>query len=95
MKYFGLLALLISNSVLASSGFNFFGEASHLTHIPAHTLALVFGAMIIVVSGVYYRYKTATVKNVVIPDKGITVRNLIESLGQMMYNTAKTVMGVS
>lgn len=93
MKFFGLLALLITNTVWASSGFNFFGEASHITHIPAHTLALVFGSLIIISSGVYYRYKTASVKNVVVPDKGITIRNLIESLGQMMYNTAKTVMG--
>jgi hypothetical protein len=31
--------------------------------------------------GFAYRVKTSAVKNVVIPDKGITLRNILEMLG--------------
>src|SRR5665647_504237 len=93
MKLIGLIALLLAGPVMASSGFNFFGEASHAIHIPAHTLALIFGALIFIVTGVFYRYQLSSVKNAVIPDKGISLRNILEALGQMIYNTGNTVMG--
>lgn len=93
MKLLGLLGLFLANSAFASSGFNFFSEASHATHIPAHTLALVVGSLVMIVMGVLYRAQLSSVKNYVIPDKGISTRNLVEALGQAMYGTAKTVMG--
>lgn len=93
MKLLGLLGLFLAQSAAASSGFNFFNEASHLTHIPAHTLALVAGSLILLVIGLVYRAQISGVKNYIIPDKGITPRNLIEALGQAMYSTSKTVMG--
>lgn len=93
MKYLCLIALLFTNSVWASGGYNFFTNASHALHIPAHTIALIFGTMIFLVWGLMYRAKVSSLKNATIPDKGITARNLLESLGQAMYNTAKTVMG--
>jgi F-type H+-transporting ATPase subunit a len=93
MKLLGFIGLFLSGSALASGGFNFFTEASHAFHVPAHTLALVVGSLIMIVAGVAYRAQLSGVKNYVIPDKGITVRNVLESLGQAMYSTAKTVMG--
>lgn len=93
MKLLGLLGLFLAQSAFASGGFNFFGEASHAIHVPAHTLALVVGSLILVVSGVFYRAQVSSAKNYVIPEKGISIRNLIEALGQAMYGTAKTVMG--
>ena len=93
MKLLGLIALFISQSVWASGGFNFFSEGSHALHIPAHTLALLFSTTLFLVVGILYRSKLSSVKNIVVPDKGITLRNLFESLGQMIYSTSKTVMG--
>lgn len=93
MKYISLIALLFSQSALASGGYNFFTNASHATHIPAHTIALIVASLLFVAAGFAYRAKTSTAKNVVIPDKGITLRNIIEALGQMIYNSAKSVMG--
>ena len=84
MKLLGLLVLLFSSSLWASGGYNFFTNASHIFHIPAHTLALIFGSLVFLAVGVYYRAKVSTVKNVVIPDKGVSVRNIVESLAQMM-----------
>lgn len=93
MKLLGLLGLFLAQSAFASGGFNFFGEASHAIHVPAHTLALVVGSLVMIVSGVFYRAQVSAAKNYVIPEKGISIRNLVEALGQAMYGTAKTVMG--
>jgi F-type H+-transporting ATPase subunit a len=93
MKLLGLLVLFFSSSLWASGGYNFFTNASHVFHIPAHTIALTFGSLVFLAIGIYYRAKVSTVANVVIPDKGISVRNIVESLAQMMMNTARSVMG--
>lgn len=93
MKLLGFIALFISQSTWAAGGFNFFTEASHATHIPAHTLALIAGSLVFLFAGVFYRSKVSAVKNIVIPDKGVTHRNIFETLGGMIYNTSKTVMG--
>jgi F-type H+-transporting ATPase subunit a len=93
MKYLYIFALLFTNSVWASGGYNFFTNASHALHIPAHTIALAFGSLIFLVCGLIYRAKISSLKNATIPDKGITLRNILEALGQAMFNTAKTVMG--
>ncbi len=93
MKYLSLIALLATQSAFASGGYNFFTNASHATHIPAHTIALIFGSLVFLVVGLMYRAKVSSLKNATIPDKGITVRNIVESLGQAMYSTAQNVMG--
>lgn len=93
MKLLGFIALLVSQSALASGGFNFFTEASHKFHIPAHTIALIVGSLAFIAIGVLYRSKIAGAKNVVVPDKGVSVRNLVETLGEMIYSTGKSVMG--
>ena len=93
MKILGLFGLIITQSAFASGGYNFFTEASHAFHIPAHTLALLFGSLVMIAAGFAYRAQTSGAKSIIIPDKGITVRNIIEALGQGMYETSKTVMG--
>lgn len=93
MKLLAFIGLFVSQAALASGGYNFFENASHALHIPAHTLALIFGSLIFLVCGIAYRAQISNVKNFVIPDKGTSVRNILEALGQSMYSTAKTVMG--
>ena len=93
MKLLGFIGLLLSQSAMAAGGFNFFTEASHALHVPSHTLALVVGAVVMLVAGLVYRAQVSSAKNFVIPDKGISTRNILEALGQSMYSTAKTVMG--
>lgn len=93
MKLIGFIGLFITQAAFASSGYNFFTQASHATHLPAHTLALIFGSLILIVAGVVYRAQLASSKNFIIPDKNISARNILEALGEAMYGTAKTVMG--
>ena len=93
MKFLGLIGLILAPSAFAAGGFNFFAEASNATHIPVQTLALIVGSLVMIVMGVAYRAQISNAKNFVIPDKGISTRNLVEALSQAMYGTAKTVMG--
>ncbi len=93
MKVLGLIGLIFSQSALASGGFNFFTLASDASHIQPHVLALVAGSLVLIIIGVVYRAQLSTAKNYIIPDRGISARNLVEALGQSMYGTAKTVMG--
>lgn len=93
MKFLGLIGLFFAQSALASGGYSFFAEASHAVHIPAHTLALIVGSLVLLVTGLVYRAQISSAKNVIIPDRGISTRNMVEALGQAMYGTAKTVMG--
>lgn len=93
MKLLGFIGLFLTLPAFASGGYNFFTEASHGLHIPAHTLALIVGSIIMITAGVFYRAQLSNAKNYVIPDAGISIRNILESLGQAMYSTAKTVMG--
>ncbi len=93
MKLLGFIVLLATQSAFASGGFNFFVEGSHATHIPPQTLALIFGSLIFLVIGFVYRAKLSATKNFIVPDRGISVRNMFEALSQSIYNTAKTVMG--
>ncbi len=93
MKLLGFIGLFLSQSALAAGGFNFFTEASLALHLPSHTLALVAGSLIMLLAGLIYRAQVSNAKNYVIPDKGVSTRNILEALGQAMYSTAKTVMG--
>lgn len=93
MRYIALLALCLSSTAFASGGFSIFGELSHAVHVPAHTLALFVGSAVLLFIGFYYRFALSSAKNVIIPDKKTSLRNIVEALGQAMYNTSKTVMG--
>jgi F-type H+-transporting ATPase subunit a len=93
MKYSALILLFLASTAWAGGGYNFFTEASHAFHLPEQTLALIFGSILFVIIGIIYRSSVSSVKNAIIPDQGITLRNIIETLGEAMYGTAKTVMG--
>jgi F-type H+-transporting ATPase subunit a len=93
MKLLGFVGLFLTQSAFAAGGFSIFGQIESATTLPAHSAALVVGSLIMLVAGLVYRAQLSNVKNFIIPDKGITSRNIMEALGQAMYGTAKTVMG--
>ncbi|OFZ36829.1 MAG: ATP synthase F0 subunit A [Bdellovibrionales bacterium RIFOXYD12_FULL_39_22] len=66
---------------------------SHHFHIPQHVLALVLVGIMLTALGVVYRLKLSKVENIIIPDKGITTRNIVEALGQFIYNQCQAIMG--
>ena len=92
-KLISLLALLLTSSAFAASGFTWLGGVAHSLHIPAHTLTFIIIGMLLTLAGLVYRSKISKVSNVVIPDKGITFRNFIELYGNFIYGQCKTVIG--
>lgn len=86
-------SILFSTNVIAAGGFTWLGPLSHAWHIPEHILTFVLVGLILVVVGLVYRSKVNAVNNIVIPDKGFTFRNLVEGIGQFLYDQCKGVMG--
>lgn len=95
MKKISLIFLLsfFSINVYASGGFTWLGPVAHALHVADHVIGLLLIAFILIVSGLVYRSKLAKVSNVIIPDKGITFRNIIELYGSFIYSQCKAVLG--
>lgn len=99
-----ILCMLIPSISMASDGFNwvnlvsqnvglehFFHEnhIHHYTHVPTFLLIGLF----LVVIGLIYRAKTSNIENAIVPDRGITLRNMVELYGSFIYAQAKAVLG--
>ena len=94
MKKLAALSLLfLSFDSYAGSGFRWIGTVAHNFHIPEHILTFVFIGTLLTIIGLTYRAKIAKVSNVVIPDKGITFRNLVEAYGKFIYTQCNAVLG--
>jgi F-type H+-transporting ATPase subunit a len=88
-----LLTALLSQSTFAASGFTWFSGIAHSLHIPGHTITFIFVGIVLLTIGLIYRSKISSVSNVVIPDKGITLRNLVELYGNFIYGQVKSIIG--
>ena len=93
MKLFILFfAAIISASALAS-GFTFISGISHQLHISEHTLTFIVVSIILMALGFAYRTTLAKSSRPLVPDRGITFRNIYEGFGQFVYNLCVSVMG--
>jgi F-type H+-transporting ATPase subunit a len=54
---------------------------------------LILGSLVLLGSGVFYRYKISSVKNPIVPDRGTSLRNVLEALAQSIRGTSITIMG--
>lgn len=94
MKYIiSIVLLLSSQSALAAGGFTWLHSIAHAFHLPEHTVTFLVTSLIFVIGGLYFKLKTATVEAAIVPDKGISYRNLIEAIGEFIYTLAKNTMG--
>ena len=106
MRNFSLVTLLalITSNAQASGGFTWMtqlakatgleeqmnrGGLHHYEHIPTFLLVL----LVLVLTGFYYRAKTKNVDAAVVPDRGITYRNIVELYGSFIYTQARAVLG--
>lgn len=94
MKFLiALFAGLFSTSALASGGFTWLGGIAHSFHLPWQTITFIFVCSLFLVAGFIYRAKTASVDNALVPDKGFSFRNVIETFGDFLFDLAKNIMG--
>lgn len=93
LKLLALIPLLFSSTVYAAYEWTFLGVVTKQTGIPEHILTFSMVGTFLILIGLIYRSKIAAVSNVVIPDKGITLRNVVEAYGRFIYNQCNAVIG--
>jgi F-type H+-transporting ATPase subunit a len=90
---------MISGSALASGGFTWYQSILDTFHIAKenaladHTATFLFMSVVFIIGGLIYRVKTRTVEESLVPDKGISYRNIIEAFGEFIYTLSKNTMG--
>ncbi len=95
MKKLYSLFSLFSFSAHASGGYTWISDISKTYHItiPEYQIGLVLVGLIILTFGLIYNLKIKKVENVIIPDRGITLRNFAEAYGNFIYGQCKAIIG--
>lgn len=93
MRISTLIFSLFAPTLAMASGYTFMSQLEHVLHVQQHIITFALVGLIFILKGVFYRAKVSSVKNPIIPDKGITFRNAFEALGQFIYNLARNIMG--
>ena len=91
-KLLALTLLLNAQTAVASGGAFTWISSLHLP-IAEHVATMIFVSFLLIIGGFIYRSKIANVSNVVIPDKGITFRNISELYGNFIYGQCKAILG--
>jgi F-type H+-transporting ATPase subunit a len=93
-KLLGLVLIgLTFSSVSHAGGFTFFSSLAHKAHVPEHMFTFTFIAILLTIAGLLYRSKVASAENAMIPDAGISYRNIVEAFGEFIYNLCRSTMG--
>ena len=105
-KLISLLSLLICSNAFAAGGFTWMSSLSKATgldqvlhqdfptvHHTEHIVTFIFVGLIFLVITLLYRMKVTNVEAAVVPDKGVTFRNIVEMYGSFIYGQAKAVLG--
>lgn len=91
---FLFLSLLLSQNVFGS-GFTYLSGLSHSLHVPEHVLTYIFVMLGILLLGALYKVKVAGLgkESLIIPDDGISVRNIVEFVGGSIFDLVKNIVG--
>lgn len=88
-----ILSLIFSSNAHAAGGFTWLSGIAHAIHVPEHVLTFILVGLFITLIGLIYRSKISKVNNLVIPDRGISVRNIVELFGNFIYGQVKQIIG--
>lgn len=93
MRITTLILFLLAPTLAKASGYTFLSHFEHAFHVKQHIITFALVGLLFVLTGIVYRAKVSGVKKPVIPDQGITFRNVFEALGQFIYNLCRNIMG--
>ena len=106
MRKFSVVTLLtlISSNAHAAGGFTWVTQFGKKTGIEAafqsfgmetydHILTFLIVMVGLLLTGLFYKSRTKDINASVIPDKGITFKNIIEMYGSFIYGQARAVLG--
>ena len=87
--------LLFSPAGWSAEGFTWIGALIHKTHLSVgeHVLTFALVGLFLAFCGFLYRAKVSKISNIVIPDKGITFRNIVELYGNFIYSQCRAIIG--
>ena len=92
----GLVLWSVGPWAFAGNDFTWIGALAHGFNLPhgADTV-LTFGlvGLLLGLLGLLYRMRIKRVGDVVLPDRGVSVRNLVEAYGQFIYDQCKFAFG--
>jgi F-type H+-transporting ATPase subunit a len=91
MKKLMPLGIFLSLPAHASGGFTWISSLN--LPIPEYLIGLFGVGAFLILMGILYKRKISLVENVIIPDRGITLRNIFEAYGQFTYDQCKAIIG--
>jgi F-type H+-transporting ATPase subunit a len=103
-KLFIIFLGLLSTNTFANEGFTWLSQLAKVTGIEEqfhaagihhfeHVLTFSLVGILLVIAGLVYRSKTVNPNAAVIPDRGITFKNIVELYGSFIYAQTKAVLG--
>jgi F-type H+-transporting ATPase subunit a len=106
MKKLFIIAFFSSmfSSAMASDGFTWMSQVAKATGIEAafhhngihhyeHVLTFILIGVLLLVAGLVYRKKTANLDVAVVPESGITFKNIAEMYGSFIMTQCRAVLG--
>lgn len=72
---------------------NIYAPLEHALHIPSVIQAALLATLLLVVAGFVLRRQIAAAQGGVVPDEGVTLRNVVEVLVDALASLARDVMG--
>jgi len=89
------IGLFFLNSAFANEGFTWISSALHSSHIPLAEHVVTFLLVVVILMAVAFSYRASVAKsnNLIIPDKGITIRNLLEAYGNFILSQCRAIIG--
>lgn len=94
-KFYIPSILLIWSKISFASGYTFLGPVAHTLAIPEHILSYSAVIICLLLAGLAYRVKILALgkNSVIIPDEGISVRNVMEFTGGKIFELVENIVG--
>jgi len=103
-KLFIILLGLTSSNSYASESFTWISQLGKMSgleeqfhavgiHHYEHVLSFPLIGILLVIAGLVYRAKTVNPESSIVPDRGISFRNIVEMYGSFIQSQAKGVLG--
>jgi len=86
---------LLGSTLVHASGYTYLSGLSHNLHVPEHILTYCMVICGILALGFVYKAKVATLgkEELIVPDDGITIRNVFEFTGGSIMDLVKNIVG--
>ena len=95
IRFGTLLFSLLPVCAKAGGGFTWVGSLIHKYHLPVqeHVLTFILIGLVLIICGFIYRAKVSNIPSVIVPEKGISFRNIVEMYGNFIHGQCVAILG--